>query len=65
MTRHRAVKASIISTLDEIVYTHRNLQIPADLVELGEAWEIIDRIERRLAVSVGNQQSIPADAVKR
>lgn len=49
--RAKALKASIISTLDEIVYTHRNLQIPAEQDELDEAREIIDRIERRLAVA--------------
>ena len=48
MSENDHVRASIDATLTEIGHGHAATGLPVEADEFLEAWEIIDRIERRL-----------------
>jgi len=48
MSENDRTRASISATVAEIGQEHQALGIPVDADDFLEAWEIIDRIERRL-----------------
>lgn len=48
MSENDRTRASITATLDEIVQRHITLGIPIDEDDFGEAWEIVDRLERHM-----------------
>jgi len=47
MSENDNARRSISATVDEFVQGHQRLGIPVDPEEFCEAWEIIQRIERR------------------
>lgn len=48
MSENNRTRASIDATLNEILIGHAATGLPVEEDEFLDAWEIIDRIERRL-----------------
>lgn len=52
MHANENIRRSISATVDEIVERHRVLGLPIEAEDF-EAWQIIDRIEKKIAKQLG------------